>query len=132
MNSIRVLLIEDDPDQRLLYQTKFTLEGHTILLAENAEAGLAIAGRDKPDVILLDVLIYDMNGVEVLKQLKKEESTRDIPVFMLTNLAKKEVQQEALAAGAADYLVKTDIEPAELVRRVVALAEQSEQSEQNE
>ncbi len=115
---IKVLMIEDDEDQILMYKTKFLMEGFAFVATREGSVGVAKAKAEKPDIILADVLMYEMPGTDVLRALKADPETRGIPVVMLTNLSKRETAQECMDLGAAEYLVKTDIEPAQLVERV--------------
>jgi len=116
-----VLLIEDDPDQVLLYQTKFRLEGFTALTAKSGAEGIKTAIEKRPDVILLDILMDDMDGLTVLRHLKQDKRTKAIPVFLFTNLAKQEVAEQGLALGAVAVLVKMDYTPGMVVEKVRAV-----------
>lgn len=113
-----VLLVDDDPLIIRMYQKKLTNDGYKVLTALNGEEAL-IRSKAKPDVILLDVMMPKMNGVETLKALKGDEKTQDIPVIILTNLGdKSEDIENAKKLGALDYLVKSEIKLNELSDRV--------------
>lgn len=116
--NITVLLIEDDPDQIFLYQSKFELEGFTFLSSRRGEEGIWLAQTNKPDVILLDLVLIAENGLDVLEQLKKNSQTQHIPVIVLTNLVKTEAMERAKNLGAAGFLVKTDVMPSAVVQKV--------------
>ncbi|MEX0918372.1 MAG: response regulator [Candidatus Paceibacterota bacterium] len=114
----KVLLIEDDQDQIQLYQTQFMLNGTMDLLsADNGRTGLTMAQNNQVDLILLDLLMDDMGGQEVLRRLKDDSATKDIPVIILTNLYKDEVKKECLALGAATYWLKTEVMPGLVLER---------------
>lgn len=119
-----ILIIEDDINLIELYQTKFALEGYEVITASDGQEGLEGAKVKRPDIILLDILMPNINGFEVLKQLKEFEGTKNIPVIVYTNLgttdadAKREL---AYSLGAADYLVKALHEPDAIVLRVKEL-----------
>jgi CheY-like chemotaxis protein len=83
--------------------------------------GIAKAIREKPDFVLLDLVISDMGGLEVLAKLKANDKTKKIPLALLTNLTKKELAQEAIGLGVIDFWPKTEVLPSEIVRRIKAI-----------
>ena len=101
-----------------IYQKKFEMEGFKVSLAENGEVGLDAAKKKKPDIILLDILMPKMDGFAVLKELKKDDSVKDIPVILLTNLGQKDDVEKGLEMGAVDYLIKAHFKPSETVAKV--------------
>lgn len=113
-----VLLVEDDVFLSGIYQKKFDMEGFKISTADNGEKGLADAKKKKPDIILLDVLLPKMDGFTVLKNLKEDPITKDIPVILLTNLGQKDDVEKGLEAGAVDYMIKAHFKPSEIVNKV--------------
>ena len=113
----KILLIEDDSIIVRMYQRKFEMEGYKIETAYDGKEGLEKAKASKPNIILLDIMIPKIEGLEVLKKLKEEKNTKNIPVIILSNLAGKEVQQ-GLQLGAKDYLVKSKYTPAQVVEKV--------------
>ena len=115
---IKILLIEDDAFLLSMYATKFELEGLEVLSAEDGEKGLKSAAKDKPDIILLDILLPKMDGFEVLKEIKKQEATKAIPVILLTNLSQRSDVERALELGAVDYLIKAHFMPTEVVDKI--------------
>jgi DNA-binding response OmpR family regulator len=120
---IKILLVEDDPFLLSMYATKFELEGFEVISTDNGEKGLSLAREDKPDVILLDILIPKMNGFEVLQGLKDDEQTRNIPVILLTNLNQKDEIERGLELGAVDYLIKAHFMPSEVVAKIKKVIE---------
>lgn len=112
----KILLIEDDKDQVSLYKTKFEMEGFNFVFAYDGQKGLAIAEQENPDLIFLDIILFKMDGLEVLRQLKNNPKTKDIPVVLLTNLVKKSSLEEGEKLGAVGYVIKTDITLKELAR----------------
>jgi len=118
MKKIKILLIEDDPFLLSMYATKFELEGFEIIFAEDGEKALKVASKEKPDIILLDVLLPKMDGFEVLKELKKNEETKAVPVILLTNLSQRDDVEKGLALGAVDYLIKAHFMPTEVVEKI--------------
>lgn len=107
----KILLVEDDPLIYRMYQKLFTLEGFETETAENGQEGLEKLVTFKPDVILLDIMMPKMNGLEMLTKLKAEESTKDIPVAVLTNVSDLGVANEIFAKGADISIVKSETEP---------------------
>lgn len=115
----RILIVDDDPLISRMYENKMQLDGHEAEVAVNGEEAITAVRKNKPDLILLDVMMPKLNGVETLKILKGEETTKNIPVIILTNLGDKpEDIDKAKALGALDYLVKSQISLKDLSERV--------------
>lgn len=114
----KVLLVEDDPLIIRLYQKTLTLEGYEVQTAENGLAGLEVLPVFKPDVILLDIMMPTMNGVQFLQKTKGGDMEKGVPVIVLTNVADSDVTLEAAAAGAALVLIKSQTEPDDVVEAV--------------
>jgi DNA-binding response OmpR family regulator len=114
----KVLIVDDDAFLSGIYATKLELEGFEVVSARDGEDGLKAAVKEKPDLILLDVLMPKLDGFEVLKRLKADEAVKAIPVIMLTNLGQKEDIEKGMQEGAADYLIKAHFVPAEAVEKI--------------
>lgn len=114
----KVLLIEDDKDQILLYQTKFELDGYAFVAAKNGPEGLQLVTAEKPDIILIDLLMPGMGGLEVLEKLKSDGATKNIPAIIVTNLDKHEMAEKALKLGALDFIVKSKIPLRDMMSRI--------------
>jgi CheY-like chemotaxis protein len=114
----KVLIIEDDPLMSRMYQKIFTFEKYDVEMAGDGEEGLAKAGSASPTIILCDVMMPKMNGLEVLEKLKADEKTKQIPVVMLTNLAGQQDAETALAKGAVKYIIKSEHDPKEVTNMV--------------
>ena len=97
---VKVLIVDDDAFLSGIYATKLELEGFEVVSARDGEEGLKVAMKEKPALILLDVLMPKLDGFEVLKRLKADAEVKDIPVIMLTNLGQKEDIEKGLADGA--------------------------------
>lgn len=117
---ISVLLIEDETDIRKILEYNLKLEGFRVYSAANGPAGLKIACKRRPDVILLDWVMPEMNGLEVLSELRNDERTRGIIVFMLTAKNMLDDVVTALTNGADDYIPKP-FEGAELGPRIMSM-----------
>ncbi len=118
----KIMLVEDDGILVEMYQAKFELEGHEVMVATNGEECLALLEEYRPDLILLDILMPKLNGFHVLKEIKKQPELRSIPVILLTNLGEAEVdmnQELASALGVSDYLIKSHHTPDEVVDKVM-------------
>jgi len=117
---ITVLIVEDDEDLREILQAEFELEGLTVLTSANGSEAVITARQLKPDLILMDVIMPVMNGIEATKIIKKDKETRHIPILILTVADKKEDVVEALEIGAIDYITKPFFMP-ELKARIKAI-----------
>ncbi|MFA6391834.1 MAG: response regulator [Patescibacteria group bacterium] len=114
----KIVLVEDDSFLAGMYVSKLNLENFEVKLAENGEDGLKTATDEMPDLILLDILLPRMDGFEVLKKLKKNPATADIPVILLTNLGQKKDVDRGMALGAVDYLIKAHFMPNEVIAKI--------------
>ena len=112
-----VLVIEDEAFILDLLVYKFKDQDWKIVSAMNGEAGIEKAKEEKPDIILLDILMPGMNGYEVLEQLKSDESMKDIPVLVLSNYGQKGEIEKSKELGAVDHLVKANIIIEEVINR---------------
>lgn len=117
----KVLLIEDDPLIYRLYQKLFSLEGFEIELAENGQLGLEKLQTFHPDILLIDVMMPTMNGLEMLTHLKSNPETKAIPVIVLTNIADMNVTQMAISKGAVLCIIKSQTEPKDVINSVKAV-----------
>ncbi len=115
---IKILLIEDDSFLVEMYTTKFELEGFDVVSAEDGQKGLDMVKKEKPDIILLDILMPKMDGFAVLDALKKDKALADIPVILLTNLGQKEDVKKGFEKGAVGYLIKAHFMPSEVVDKI--------------
>jgi len=113
-----VALVEDDPLIAEMYTTKFTKEGYDIRHAADGFAGLEMVKKEKPDIILLDIIMPKMDGFQVLQELRKIAEFKETPVVMLTNLGQEEDVQKGRQYGATDYFIKTNFTPAAIVDKV--------------
>lgn len=102
----RVLIVEDNPTNMTLAIFLLQSAGHTVLTATDAEAGLTLARDDQPDLILMDIRLPGMDGLEATALLKRESATRAIPVIALTALAMKGDEARIRAAGCDGYVAK--------------------------
>ena len=113
-----LLIIEDDPLMVRMYQKIFTLEKFEVETATNGIDGLEKVRKVHPTLILLDIMMPKMNGLQVLDKLKADPDTKKIPVVILTNLAGEKDAETAMMKGAVKYIVKSDYEPKQVVNMV--------------
>lgn len=119
----KILIIEDDPLMLRMYQKIFTFEGYEVDLAADGQEGLEKVRTGKPTLILLDIMMPKMNGLQVLEKLKADPEMKKIPVVILTNLAGQQDAEKALMMGAIKYIVKSEYEPkqvADVVKQIMA------------
>ena len=102
----RVLIVENNPANMTFAIFLLESAGHTVLSATDAEAGLALARDEQPDVILMDIQLAGMDGLEATARLKRDDATRAIPVIALTALAMKGDEERIRAAGCDAYIAK--------------------------
>lgn len=122
----RILIVEDEANIFKLVSFRLKHLGHEVLWAQNGQQGLAIAHAERPDLILLDVVIPVLNGFEVLKKLRADAQTQPIPVIMLTARGYEKDVVAGIESGADDYIVKPFNFP-ELVARLNAVLERRSQ-----
>jgi two-component system, OmpR family, phosphate regulon response regulator PhoB len=116
-----ILIVEDDAFILDTITRRFKKDGFAILLAKDGEQVEEVLKDNLPNLILLDVLLPKMNGLEVLKKIKSDERTKGIPVVMFSNLGSPEDVKHAMELGATDYLVKANLSPNEVVNKVTNL-----------
>lgn len=115
---MKVLIIDDDEDLISIFTSALTKEGFEALSETTGEQGLERAKKDKPDIVLLDQVLPDISGNEVLKTLKNTEETKNIPVILLSNFSQEELVKGAIDQGAVDYLFKYQVEPKDVVAKI--------------
>ena len=116
--TIRVLIVEDDQLIQRMYATMFGLRKYEVAVASDGLEGLQKAKDFKPTVILLDIMMPQMNGFDTLDKLKADQTTKDIPVIMLSNLADDADIQKALSKGAIKYIIKSEYIPRQVADMV--------------
>ena len=114
----KMLIIEDDQIVSHIYLRKFQAEGFQVELAMDGEAGLASTLKSRPDVVILDLMLPRINGVEVLKRIRAEPTTRELPVVVLSNAYMSSLVQEAWKAGANYCIIKANCTPRQLLEIV--------------
>ena len=119
---ITVLVIEDDEQLQFAYKAGFEAFGLNVLQAFNAKQTMKILKDTKPDVILMDILMPEVNGKELLAKLKKMPKVKSIPVLITSNSVKEEDIKETKELGADEYIVKSNISIEDLINKVKKFA----------
>ena len=114
----KILIVDDDPQMQKLYSRLFSMEEFQVEVAEDGVAGVDRVRSFSPDVILLDVMMKKMNGLQALAAFKSSPTSRDIPVVVLSNISDARVVNDAKSKGATQYVVKSETEPQEMVEIV--------------
>ena len=115
-----VLVVEDDPVILRLLEVNFELEGFSVLLAHDGAEGIEVARAQKPDLIITDIMMPRVSGLELVIALKADDATKSIPIILLSAKAQTNDLKIGMEAGADDYVTKP-FEPLDLVDRVNAL-----------
>lgn len=124
MKNVRILLIEDDPFLRRACETGLRKRGLSVLTAVDGEEGLRMARAESPDLILMDMLMPKISGMQALAELKQDEQTRGIPVVILSNSSLEADMQKAKELGAAGYLIKASMSLKELADHVMGFLQE--------
>ena len=114
----KILLIEDDKFLRDLISQKLKSEGYEVVEAAEGREGLEKIKKEKPNLVLLDLVLPGIDGFEVLKKIKEDPSTSSLPVIILSNLGQKDSVEKGLKMGAVDYLIKAHFTPTEIIEKV--------------
>lgn len=117
----KILLAEDDLQLVDMYNRKFELEGFDVEVAEDGEKALKLIEEFKPEVILLDIMMPKVTGLQVLEEVKKKPEFTDAIIIMLTNLSDEKTAEKIYELGATDYIVKAEMTPLQVADRVKEL-----------
>jgi len=122
MADATVLVVDDDPVILKLLEVNFEMEGFTVLVARDGQEGIDVARGERPDVVVSDIMMPKLSGLELVSELKGDAGTSDIPIILLSAKAQNADVRSGLEAGADDYVTKP-FEPLDLVDRVNRLLE---------
>ena len=114
----KILLVDDDEALRQLYSAELINKGYQVVVASDGDEGLEKAKAEKPNLILLDIMMPKTDGIAALTKIKQETELKDIPILMLTNFGQENLVKQAFDLGAADYLLKYKVTPAEMSEKV--------------
>jgi len=114
----KILIIEDDKFLREIITQRVGAEGYDVIAATDGEEGVRMAKEEKPNLIVLDLILPVIDGFEVLRQIKATEDIKHIPVIILSNLGQKEDIDKGMKLGAYDYMIKAHFTPSEIVKKI--------------
>ena len=114
----RIAIIEDDPTISQMYRMKFEADGFDVRMAGNGKIGVDLVKSFKPDIILLDIQMPEMDGAAALKLIREHKDSKDTPVIILTNLGEEEAPSEMRSLGISSYIVKANNTPRQVVAHV--------------
>lgn len=114
-DSKKILIVDDDMTLRELYEERIKAEGYTILSASDGEEAIEKATKEKPDLLLLDIMMPKINGIDVMKMLREKEETKNIPIIILTALIQEIDKIKGMMKPYDSYLIKSEIMPKEVV-----------------
>jgi two-component system, OmpR family, phosphate regulon response regulator PhoB len=123
----RILVVDDEPDISALVTYHLVREGYRVSTAPDAATGLRAVEREAPDLLVLDVMLPGMSGLELLEEMRRRPETRSLPIILLTARKDEEARVEGLRVGADDYIAKP-FSPRELVLRVGAVLRRVQQA----
>lgn len=114
----KIAIIEDDPVISQMYRMKFESDGFNVQLANNGKNGVALVETFGPDIVLLDLQMPEMNGVDALQIIRKNSWGKTVPVIILTNMGEEESPKELHSLGIHSYIVKANLTPKQVVQHV--------------
>lgn len=121
---MKVLIIDDDTNITEIWKISLKQNGFEVLSAIDGRSGIDQAKSQKPDFILIDQIMPDMKGNDVLKTLKEDPTTSMIPMAMASNYSDPQLMQESIQQGALDYILKYQIEPPDLINKIKNLLQE--------
>ena len=122
---VKIAIIEDDATISQMYRMKFEADGFDVRLASNGIIGVSLIESFRPDVILLDIQMPEMDGAEALRRIRSHAWGKTIPVIVLTNLGEEEAPREMRSLGIQGYIVKANLTPRQVVAQVKAITAKS-------
>lgn len=123
----KILIIEDDASFRRVYHDMLETAGYNVLVADNGEMGWDLAKAEKPNLIILDLVLPGLHGFDVLKNVRGDSDTKDIPVLITTALGEQADIKKGLELGATDYMVKGFFTPREILAKIRSVFTQADQ-----
>jgi DNA-binding response OmpR family regulator len=114
----KIVVVEDDKFLRELITQKLTREGYQAIGAVDGEDGVEKISTEKPDLVLLDLILPGIDGFEVLTNIKGKEELKDIPVIILSNLGQRDDVERGLKLGAIDFMIKAHFTPTEIIAKI--------------
>jgi len=118
MSSIKIAVVEDDQAISQMYRLKFEAEGYEVKTAENGKLGFELAEKMRPDILLLDLMMPEMNGDEMLQKLRETDWGKKIRVFILTNMGEQEAPDVIRDLDVKKFIVKAEMTPKQVAEMV--------------
>jgi len=113
-----ILLVEDDPFLVEIYNTKLKEAGFSVIVANDGKEGLKKIKEKKPDLVLLDIVLPNINGWEFLKEVRRDDKLSDLKIIILSNLSQRDEINKGLELGAIKYLIKAHYTPSEVIEEI--------------
>lgn len=117
-SNAKILLVDDDMTLHEMYAERLRAEGYVIVSAFDGEEALQKAGAEIPDIILLDIMMPKINGIDVMKKLREDEKTAGIPIILLTALVQEISKIKSMMQPGDNYLVKSEIMPGDVIKTI--------------
>lgn len=114
----KILIIEDDILIAKVYKTRLEADGYEVKIAGDGEAGMKMLSAEKPDLLLLDLMIPRVSGIEILESIQKKPSLKSLPVLVYSNLVEEEKVEKVKSLGAKEFLAKADFTPDQIVEKI--------------
>ena len=114
----KVLIIDDDAGLTGIFKQALQQEKYEVVVADTGEKGIGLAQKENPQLILLDYMLPDLNGIAVLKKLKEDDHTKSIPVAILSNFGQEDTIKQSLYDGASEFWLKYRLGPEDLINKV--------------
>ncbi len=114
----KILLVEDDPFLIDIYSTKLGEAGFKVFIVKDGEKVLETAKSNKPNLIILDIVLPGVDGWQILKQIKQESGLKETKIIILSNLSQKEEIEKGLSLGADRYFIKSDYTPSQVLEEI--------------
>jgi len=114
----KILMVEDDVLLINMYSTKFASEGYEVISAQDGLAGLTMAMSNKPDIIVLDIMMPKLSGLDFLQKLRSDAWGQSVPVIVLSNLSQEGDARKAIALGVKEYLIKANLTPGQVSEKI--------------
>lgn len=129
--SKKVVLLEDDPLLIDIYQTKLKEKGFEVVVIDRGEGAVEKIQKEVPDLVMLDIVLPNMDGWQILRQLRADENLKAMQIVVLSNLGQKEEVEKGLTMGAAKYLIKAHYTPTQVVQEVQNVLANAQSGPQN-
>jgi DNA-binding response OmpR family regulator len=118
---LKILIVEDEEYLSDMYKMKFEQAKYSVIVAHDGLEGLALAKKEKPDLVLLDLILPGLHGFKVLAKLRQEAATKNIKIFILSNLGQSDEVSQGMKSGADGYFIKANLTPSQLLEKVNAI-----------